>query len=347
MLFQSGRAVRRLPQLGSQPLTKSYTHSISSRIQRVAALYHSLQSHTHLNLVLCNNHKWSTQCRSYATKPVSRPKAHTGRTTATARKPATTSKTKAAKAPAVRNTTPKKKPTAKSTGKPKAKPKAKPKVKAKLTKAKKPKKTLTEAEKNRATIKELKVTALSPPAGLAATTWNLFLQDKTKGHKREGQLIGQVSKEVSAQFKTLAPEQVEVSLVLMLSSFQILTLSPQHYNHIVNQNRAKNETAYRQFIESHTPAVIRAANNARLNLRRRKVRGFQKQLQDHRQVKSPRSSYISFYQERMATGDFRGLKMPEATKLASREWKALSEAEKKVSVVVRRALQEQLANRSI
>ncbi len=40
---------------------------------------------------------------------------------------------------------------------------------------------------------------------------------------------------------------------------------------------------------------------------------------------------MSFYKDRYATGDFKGLKAPEAARLAGREWKALSASEKKVS----------------
>ena len=55
------------------------------------------------------------------------------------------------------------------------------------------------------------------------------------------------------------------------------------------------------------------------------------QIHDDRQVHRPRTSYLAFFQDRYATGDFKGLKVPEAAKLAGREWKALSATEQQAS----------------
>lgn len=107
-----------------------------------------------------------------------------------------------------------------------------------------------------------------------------------------------------------------------------LTNTWKHYNHLANQNKVANANSYRQWIESHTPAIIHEANLARLRLKRLGVNA--PQLQDHRQVKGLRVSYNFFYQERMQSGDLRGLKIGEGAKLLGREWKALSASEKKV-----------------
>ena len=53
-------------------------------------------------------------------------------------------------------------------------------------------------------------------------------------------------------------------------------------------------------------------------------------LHDHRQVKGIMPAYAVFNAERFATGDFKGLKVPEAGKLIGREWKGLSADAKKV-----------------
>ena len=53
-------------------------------------------------------------------------------------------------------------------------------------------------------------------------------------------------------------------------------------------------------------------------------------LQDHRQVKRQASSYLYFHLQRLHSGAFKGLKIPEAAKLVGREWKGLSASEKKV-----------------
>lgn len=107
-----------------------------------------------------------------------------------------------------------------------------------------------------------------------------------------------------------------------------LTNTWKHYNHLANQNKAANATAYRQWIESHTPTIIHDANLARQHLRRLGVSA--PQLQDDRQVKGPRGPFTWFHQERLQSGDLRGLKIAEAAKLTGREWKALSASEKKV-----------------
>ena len=102
----------------------------------------------------------------------------------------------------------------------------------------------------------------------------------------------------------------------------------KHYNHLANQNKAANDTAYRQWIESHTPTAIHNANLARRHLKKLGVNA--PLLQDDRQVTGLRRSYTYFYQSRMQSGDLRGLKIGEAAKLVGREWRGLSASEKKV-----------------
>ena len=55
-----------------------------------------------------------------------------------------------------------------------------------------------------------------------------------------------------------------------------------------------------------------------------------KQLKDDRQVTKFRSAYVIFYQSRHSSGDFKGLKANVAGSLAGREWKGLTDEEKKV-----------------
>lgn len=69
--------------------------------------------------------------------------------------------------------------------------------------------------------------------------------------------------------------------------------------------------------------------------RKLKIKGIKSQqyqrLVDDRVGKSPpRSSYLRFFVERMQSGDFKGIRIPEASKLVANEWKALSDGEKKV-----------------
>ncbi|KAL2051932.1 hypothetical protein ABVK25_007847 [Lepraria finkii] len=151
MIFQGGRAIGRLPQLSIQCLGGRRAALSSSNVERVAALHNAFQTQYIFDLALKHSLATPNFRRTYADQPVSRPKAHTGRTTTAARKAPTTSKTKAAKKPASKTKAPKAKPKAKSKAKPRIKPKP-----AKKAKAKPKRKVLAEAQKSAATIKSLR-----------------------------------------------------------------------------------------------------------------------------------------------------------------------------------------------
>jgi outer membrane biosynthesis protein TonB len=175
--------------------------------------------------------------RHYATTPVSRPKAHTGRTTSTrkpraAAKPTGSTSTSSEAGPSKTKPRTREKAKAKPKSKPKAKSKAKPKTKQVKSKAKskakrgtkakpKPKrktrkpltdhqKTLAAAKKTRDENKALNEKALTLPKGLPSTAYQVLLVEKSKGTKG---LVGgapAMAKEVSAQYKALSVEQREV-----------------------------------------------------------------------------------------------------------------------------------------
>ena len=220
MVFQGRRSVVRLPQLALQYLGNRRTAPSSSYVERVPALYNVFQSQQYSDFAFERHLGTLVLRRTYAQRAVSRPKAHTGRTTTAARKAPTTSKTTAAKKPAPKKTTRKAVPKAKSKAKPriKAKPKPAKKKKAKAKpkpkpKVKKPKKVLTEAEKLALTKRKLKATALKPPHGVPFTAWTVFLQEKIKTTvSAGGKDLASVAKGTSAEYKQLTPEQVEVCL---------------------------------------------------------------------------------------------------------------------------------------
>lgn len=219
MITQTSLAFGRL---ASQRCLAHCRSSLPFTIQRVATLY---------NLT-------TPIVRQYATEPVSRPKAHTGRTTST-RKPRAAAKptgSTSTSSEAGQSTTkprtrekaiakPKSKPKAKSKAKSKAKPKAKPKATSKAkrgTKAKpKPKrktrkpltehqKTVAAAKKTRDEKKVLNEKALTLPKGLPSTAFKVLFVEKSKGTKG---LVGgtpAMAKETSAQYKALSTEQREV-----------------------------------------------------------------------------------------------------------------------------------------
>ena len=261
-----------------------------------------------------------SQHRTYATATITttvktpgKPKAHTGRTTATKRKPAST-----IKKPATPTTKPKAKPKAKSKAKPraKAKPKAKPKPRRRvLTEKQKEAKAKVAASQK---IKDLRAKALlTAPKGLPSTAWQVLQNESSKG--KTGVNVGVVAKEASATYKSLTPEERE------------------RLNHIANENKAKNEAAYKQWLSSFTAKQVKEANTARTALRREsKKNGGHKQyahLQDARLVKQALSPYTYFFKERNDSGDMKGMKIGEIGGLVGKEWKALSAGEKKVGLI--------------
>lgn len=287
--------------------------------------------------------------RGYATdRPVSRPKAHTGRITSTrkpktAAAPETATTTVARKAP-----TAKKKPVAKKTGpgRPKSKTKTKAKTKTKTktkTKAKpKPKKKVTKvltekqkatvaAKKKRSDLKVLKEIALKPPKLKPYTAFQVVFAEHNQ-NRTASVTSSNLALAAGDEYRSLSPERREVSL--SGNFFESLNAHQlnyrQHYNHIANQNKAANVIQYRQWIESHTPEVIRKANSARRLLKRR-GQGRWTLLQDDRTVKSFRNGYIYFCSERRASGDFTGIRLVDSTKRMAQEWKELSDEEKQVS----------------
>ncbi|KAL8869260.1 MAG: hypothetical protein Q9174_004404 [Haloplaca sp. 1 TL-2023] len=335
MIFQEYRALARLSLLSSQCLNKRVTPSLAFNIARVTPAQQHQSAIQPATAVLTLPGTTSFGCRSYATNAVSRPKAHTGRTTSAPRKRKTVSK---AVAPDPDSTSgvpakvPKKAAAKKSTPstktKSKSKPKAKPRTKAKSTKARKkpakakgrPKKEKvpTPEEKSRLDIKELKITALTPPKGLPSTAMQVILA------------------EVARQEKTGVPRKGLVSTgptLAAMASTKYRALTPEEreqYNHVANQNKAANEAKYREWILSHTPTQIHAANNARLHLRRKSPKGrVWRKLKDERMPTARRPPYTEFAIERYKSGDFAGMKVTEAGKLIGAEWRALDASQKK------------------
>ena len=206
MISQGGRAIGRLPQLKLQCIGVRRAGLSCHNLERVTAFYNAFQARHLFGPAQQSGLVIPIFRRAYADKPVSRPKAHTGRTTTAARKAPTTSKTKAAKKPAPRTKAAKKRPAAKPKAKPKPKTAKKPKAKPK----RKPK-TLTEAQKEAAAIRRLRATALTPPKNLPATAWTVFAGDSVKdGHGSIGDR--ETMAKMSQEFKQFTPERLEVNI---------------------------------------------------------------------------------------------------------------------------------------
>ncbi|OAG41695.1 hypothetical protein AYO21_04159 [Fonsecaea monophora] len=235
------------------------------------------------------------QARAYATastKPASRPKQHTGRTSAK-RTTSTTKKATSTKKPSTRK--------AKKTA-----TKAKPKVR-------KPPSKTTLLKKARQEQADLRAAALlEEPKQLPSTPHRLIFSEETK---KSGGQVKAAATAAAERFRNLSLEERE------------------RYNHEATENKAKNERAYKQWVQTHSPLEIRLANNARRQLTKKaKAAGKKKQykpIQDDRSVRRPRNAYAFFFKERNDSGDLRGMTVGERGKLIGQEWKNLSSSEKK------------------
>ncbi|KAI9891832.1 MAG: hypothetical protein M1814_002397 [Vezdaea aestivalis] len=238
----------------------------------------------------------SVVLRTYATK-------------ATTKK--TTKKTVKAKKSTPKKTTKSKKvKTKKQTVK---KAKKKPVKEAKKRPVKKP---LTPEEKTHQQQLAAKKEALTVPRGLPSTVFTVIASEiGKKNHGIDG-------KAAASQYKSLSPSEME------------------SYNQVARENKRKNEEAYQKWVETYSVDEIRKANNARHRIRR-----FRRQsesnvkvvrspvlIKDHRtavKAKKPVTGYLLFASEKRAAGDVDNIKVTEAAKLMAKEWRALTDSEKK------------------
>lgn len=263
------------------------------------------------------------QCRTYATR--GRPKAGKATTSSRPGRPRTAARTTRRKVSTKASAKPKKKKVA-------AKPKKRVlSEKQKLAAVKK---------KEREELKELKDTALmkTEPKKRPDSAYRLFVTENAA----KGVNAAQHMKETAAKFKELSAGELEVRLVLPSHPIPLyfipLTNKFQQYNHIANQNKATNETAYSDWVEQHTAEQIRLANAARATLRRKMTNGKKTKrfghgfspIKDDRQVKRPTNAFFKFNTERQSSGDLKNIKLSEAVRLVKTEWDALPAGEKKV-----------------
>ncbi|KAK2755867.1 hypothetical protein FQN54_005663 [Arachnomyces sp. PD_36] len=238
----------------------------------------------------------SIASRSYAS--VGKPKAHTGKTKASA-KP---------KKPAAAKTTTKKpvKKAAKKTAVKKPKPQGRPK--------KEVSKEQKDALKRKNEITALKETALKAPKQLPASTFQVLVNEiiREKGFTT----ISDVAKQASETYKNLTPQH------------------RQELEQISDSNKSLNRTAYDSWIQSHTPLQIKDANRARLRLSKlskeeqnSKAKQLP-QLVDPRQVKKPTNALFLFGSELRAAGEFKDMPVGEAGKMTASRFAQLSEHEK-------------------
>ncbi|MCJ1262798.1 hypothetical protein MMC22_002668 [Lobaria immixta] len=292
--------------------------------------------------------------RSYADKPVSRPKAHSGRTTTAPSKRAPTATSVAVKKKSTRAKKPAAKKKAKPTPRRKAKSKAKPKGRSKT----KSRKVLTKEQKKELAARKkqekekLAARKKQEKEKLAARKKQEKEKLAAKKKKEKEKLVANKAKQKIQDLKTTAldppkhgPPTVWATLLAEglkepgstvknrtpEIAARYKALSPErreHYNRIVLREKAATEAAYRQWLESYTPDQIRLANNARVSLRKKGMKKYPK-LADERQVKKPLAPHIYFIKDRQATAAYAAIKPLEKMALLCKEWSAAPAAEKK------------------
>ncbi|KPI41810.1 uncharacterized protein AB675_5322 [Cyphellophora attinorum] len=252
--------------------------------------------------------------RTYATAAPGRPKAHTGRATASKR---TTTTKKATgppkKLPGTKKAASKKRVVTKKTAKKaKAKPKPKPRKVKKAPSASAIKAKAAAARKDTRAVALLNQAPKQEPEVAF-----LVLSTRRSRAAAKGTPVTSTVKESAAAYKNLSPDEREA------------------LNHEANQNKEKNATAYKKWVQSYTPLQIKQANLARAQLLREAKAKKQKSLapyraiKDDRQPKLPASPWALFVADRTQTGDYKGMTPKESFQLMSREYKGLSAGEKK------------------
>ncbi|EEY18624.1 predicted protein [Verticillium alfalfae VaMs.102] len=198
----------------------------------------------------------------------------------------------------------------------KAKKTTKPAMKEAAPKKKKKAAVKTQPEKE---VRELKkIALLKEPKKLPETVWTLFTTQNIKSGEAS---LGERSKQLAEEYRLLDAAETE------------RLTSNQRLKDLAEKNKVANNAAYKAWVESHTPAEIVAANNARNVLRRKvnKGRGVTHRfpIRDERLPKRPTTVYNLFFKARWASGDFSG-SVTEATRTIAEEYKQLSEEQRQV-----------------
>ena len=258
MIHQAGRTVIRSHSIPCYFISTRVSPLLSISL-RVSAKYYAKYSSDFLLRTQATARQFSGQ-RTYATRPVSRPKAHTGRITASPRTKKTQKVVVEGEAlvkegtdtVATPKSTPKSKPKTKASRKfssnttPKSKPKRKVKAKAKPKRKVKAKEPLTEEGKAAAAVKEkrkqireLKVTALNVPKLKPSTVWSLVNEEVTKEKRRLA------ASDASDMYRNLIPEEIEVCASQREVLHKSLTFFPLSIT-------TKSRTKTRRTMQRHT-----------------------------------------------------------------------------------------------
>ncbi|KAG9925663.1 hypothetical protein KCV02_g9656, partial [Aureobasidium melanogenum] len=160
-------------------------------------------------------------------------------------------------------------------------------------------------EKKKEEVKLLKTRTLTPPKYRQLNPWSIYVKENSKS----------VAGPVSESAKVLAQQFKNMS-----------SIEKEHLNHQVNEHNAKSLREFQEWLNNHTPAQIYEANVARARLRKLTFDTSSKYapIKDDRLVKRPISSFLQYHNERLNSGDFRGIPAPIASKDIATEFKALT-----------------------
>ncbi|CAG7922025.1 unnamed protein product [Penicillium olsonii] len=186
---------------------------------------------------------------------------------------------------------------------------------AKGENAQKAQKPITKTQKiiqARQHMKDLKATALQPPARLPSTARHLCLSS----------IMNELNKVSGSRSERLKAAHVKYS--------ELTSSELEQYKAQAAENKIASEAAYQSFIESYTPQQILEANKARSELSNL-TKGNWQPLKDHRRPKAPVSPFfIYFAEQRASAGPAAGTTQADFAKAVAAEYKSLPAWKKEV-----------------
>ncbi|SMR44613.1 unnamed protein product [Zymoseptoria tritici ST99CH_3D1] len=197
-------------------------------------------------------------------------------------------------------------------------------LKERQAKAKARKQVVVEKEK----LNELKRIALSPPKLVGDNPYAVFTKEKNKER-------GSLSTASESSTRETRLKNFTERVTAVAAEWKSLNAAErEHFNHVSRTAAEASRAEYKRWVESHSAEEIRLANNARqqLDKKYRTDKGKQSAwplIKDERAVTRPVSAYLHFSNNRQASGDFRNIPVTERVALIAKEWKELSESEKK------------------
>ncbi|RAL00369.1 HMG-box domain-containing protein [Aspergillus ibericus CBS 121593] len=199
-------------------------------------------------------------------------------------------------------------------------PKSIEKAASKTTKKPRAKKVLTEEQKEakkeakkasdqKKLVKELKVTALSPPKRVT-NYFTLAMLSKYEEIKKEGNLTGKDAfKEAAERAKTISEAERKKFVAAAAA------------------NKEAYEESLKEWVKSYTPLEIKQANAARRRLAQIQNKKFFP-IHDARLVKRAKIAYLFYAESRHQAGDLKHMPVPERGVQIAEEWRGLTDAEK-------------------